>query len=67
MQVGIKRMLHLIWAKDNSTVEDGKEVKGVRSRVIECYRKLFLDPLADLSLEDNIARTTRNMIGYASL
>jgi condensin complex subunit 1 len=55
-------MLHLIWAKENSTVEDGKEIKGVRSRVIECYRKLFFDPLAALSAEENVARTARNMI-----
>ena len=28
-RIGVSRMLHLVWSKDNSTVEDGKEVRGV--------------------------------------
>lgn len=30
-------MLHLIWSKGNRTSEDGKELEGVRSRLLECY------------------------------
>jgi condensin complex subunit 1 len=55
-------MLHLIWSKDNSTVEDGKEVRGVRGRLIECYKELYFSPLADLSPKDQVNRISRNMI-----
>lgn len=68
-QVGIKRMLHLIWAKDNSlTSEDGKELKGVRSRLLECYRQIYFDPLADpnMSGKQQVNRITKNMIECAS-
>jgi len=42
LQIGIKKMLHLIWSKDNNSMsEDGKELKGVRSRLLECYRNLY--------------------------
>lgn len=62
-EYGVKRMLHLVWAKDNnSTDEDGKELKGVRSRLIECYRSLYFDPLRDLSPQENVNRITKNMI-----
>ncbi|KAH9836066.1 non-SMC mitotic condensation complex subunit 1-domain-containing protein [Rhodofomes roseus] len=60
---GIKKMLHLIWSKDNSqTSDDGKELKGVRSRLLECYRQLYFDPVADLDAKGNISRITKNMI-----
>lgn len=56
-------MLHLIWAKDNShTSDDGKELKGVRSRLLECYRQLYFDPVADLDAKGNIGRIAKNMI-----
>lgn len=62
-QHGIKKMLHLIWSKDNShTSDDGKELKGVRSRLLECYRQLYFDPVADLDAKGNIGRITKNMI-----
>ncbi|KZT37014.1 hypothetical protein SISSUDRAFT_988305 [Sistotremastrum suecicum HHB10207 ss-3] len=62
-QGGIKKMLHLIWSKDNSsTSEDGKELKGIRSRLIECYRNLYFDPLPDMDAKQQINRITRNMI-----
>ncbi|GAA99455.1 uncharacterized protein L969DRAFT_93915 [Mixia osmundae IAM 14324] len=60
--LGIKRMLHLIWAKDNSTMEDGQEVKGVRSKLVECYKTLFFDALPDLIPKDNVSRIARNLI-----
>lgn len=68
LQVGIKKMIHLIWTKDNSTStsEDGKEIKGVRSRLLECYRNLYFEPIPDpeMSAKDQINRIAKNMIEY---
>ncbi|GJJ15002.1 hypothetical protein Clacol_009273 [Clathrus columnatus] len=62
-EVGIKKMLHLIWSKDNnSTTEDGMELKGIRSRLIECYRSLYFDPLPDMEPKQQVNRIARNMI-----
>ncbi|KAG6377328.1 non-SMC mitotic condensation complex subunit 1-domain-containing protein [Boletus reticuloceps] len=62
-EVGIKRMLHLIWSKDNNqTSEDGKELKGVRSRLLECYRNLYLDALPDMEPKQQVNRIAKNMI-----
>ncbi|KAG5636043.1 hypothetical protein H0H81_009267 [Sphagnurus paluster] len=65
-RVGIKKMIHLIWTKDNSTStsEDGKELKGIRSRLLECYRSLYFEPLADntMSAKDQVNRIAKNMI-----
>lgn len=56
-------MLHLIWSKDNnSTSEDGKELKGVRSRLLECYRSLYFDPLPDMEPKQQVNRIAKNMI-----
>lgn len=76
VQVGIKKMLHLIWSKDNNnssvaaTVaasamgEDGKELnlKGVRARLLECYRSLYFDPLPDMEPRQQVNRIAKNMI-----
>jgi condensin complex subunit 1 len=61
-------MLHLIWAKDNnsSTSEDGKEVKGVRQRLLECYRNLYFEPVPDLEPKDQVNRIAKNLIEYAT-
>ncbi|PWN48727.1 hypothetical protein IE53DRAFT_180662 [Violaceomyces palustris] len=60
---GIRKMVHLIWTKDNTLVmEDGSQLKGVRSRLIEVYRALYFDARSDLSAKDNVARIARNMI-----
>ncbi|KAF8988934.1 non-SMC mitotic condensation complex subunit 1 [Cyathus striatus] len=70
---GIKRMLHLIWTKDNSnsTSEDGKELKGVRQRLLECYKGLYFDALPDnRDAKAQINRIAKNMIErtyYASM
>ncbi|KAE9404631.1 hypothetical protein BT96DRAFT_955569 [Gymnopus androsaceus JB14] len=41
-EAGIRKMLHLIWNKDNNAIsEDGKELKGVRARLLECYQELY--------------------------
>lgn len=62
--VGIKTMLHLIWVKDNSSVvaDDGKELKGIRSRVIECYKAIYFEAVIDLSPKQQVSRIARNMI-----
>lgn len=60
---GVRKMLHLIWTKDNTQImEDGTQLKGIRSRLIEVYRALYFDARADLSAKDNIARIAKNMI-----
>lgn len=43
--------------------EDGqKEVKGIRSRLIECYSSLYFEPPQDLPRKDQIAFVARNVI-----
>ncbi len=60
---GIKKMLHLVWSKDNSsTTEDGKELKGIRSRLLECYRNLYFDALPDMEPKQQVNRIAKNMI-----
>ncbi|KAK7694121.1 hypothetical protein QCA50_003697 [Cerrena zonata] len=62
-ETGIRKMLHLIWQKDNSsTSEDGKEIKGVRSRLLECYRSLYFDPIPDMEPKQQVNRIAKNMI-----
>ncbi|KAJ7510292.1 non-SMC mitotic condensation complex subunit 1-domain-containing protein [Mycena galericulata] len=63
-EVGIKKMLHLIWSKDNSssTSEDGQELKGIRQRLLECYRNLYFDPIADIEPKAQVNRIAKNMI-----
>ncbi|KAK0538110.1 condensin complex non-SMC subunit Cnd1 [Tilletia horrida] len=62
-QEGIRKMVHLIWTKDNTLIgDDGKELKGIRSRLIEVYRSLYFEPLPNVSQKDNVARIARNMI-----
>lgn len=56
-------MLHLIWSKDEvTTEEDGKEVKGIRSRLIECYSQLYFEPLPNLEPKEQISRVAQNVI-----
>lgn len=62
-QGGVKKMLHLIWCKDDTSVgEDGKELKGIRSRLLECYRSLYFDALPDMEPKQQVNRITKNMI-----
>ena len=61
--IGMRKMLHLVWVKDNTLVmEDGTALKGVKSKLIEVYRNIYFDPLPDLSPKANVARITKNMI-----
>ena len=65
-EAGIKKMLHLIWSKDNSsTSEDGKELKGIRPRLLECYRNLYFDAVPDMEPKQQVNRIAKNMIEYA--
>lgn len=60
---GVRAMVHLVWAKDNALVmEDGSQLKGIRSRLIEVYRALYFDAYPELSRAENVARISRNMI-----
>ncbi|KAG8896374.1 Condensin complex subunit, partial [Tulasnella sp. 417] len=63
-EVGITKMIHLIWTKDNSatSTEDGKELKGIRSKLVEVYRLLYFDPLPDLEPKQQVNRIAKNMI-----
>lgn len=64
-QVGIKKMLHLVWSKDNnSTSEDGLELKGIRSKLLDSYRQIYFDPLAEnIGGRAQVKRIAENMIG----
>lgn len=63
-------MLHLVWTKDNSTVvvadENGTELKGIRSKVIECYKELFLTRLPNSTDKQHIGRVSKNLIESVS-
>ncbi|KAJ1969791.1 condensin complex non-SMC subunit Cnd1 [Dispira parvispora] len=56
---GIRKMLHLVWTKDNAS----DEAKGVKTKLLDCYHKLYLMPRPDMSVNDNINQTVRNLIG----
>lgn len=79
-QSGIKRMLHLIWSTENSTIEettkdaatgneDGakevKEIKGVRFALIDCYQELYFAPLVREPGETVSAYANRNITRIA--
>jgi hypothetical protein len=60
-------MLHLIWHKDNTTTnEDGRELKGIRSRLLECYRALYFEPRPDLEPKKQVNEIAKNLIMLAS-
>ncbi|KAI9311766.1 non-SMC mitotic condensation complex subunit 1-domain-containing protein [Dichotomocladium elegans] len=54
---GIKKMLHLIWTKDTSD-----EGKGIKMKLLDCYKKLYLEYDARLSSRDNINAIAKNLI-----
>jgi hypothetical protein len=57
------KMLHLIWSKDNNSMsEDEKELKGIRSRLLECYRDLYFAALPDMEPKQQVNRIAKNMI-----
>ncbi|GBC07485.1 hypothetical protein RclHR1_00750019 [Rhizophagus clarus] len=54
---GIKKMVHLIWTKDNND-----ESKSIKKRLIDCYRKLYIDRDTSISEKENVNIITRNLI-----
>ncbi|KAI8073076.1 non-SMC mitotic condensation complex subunit 1-domain-containing protein [Gongronella butleri] len=54
---GIRKMLHLIWTKDTSD-----EGKGIKLKLLECYRTLYIDMDRKLSKRQNIALIAKNLI-----
>ncbi|GAA6015382.1 hypothetical protein JCM10207_008969 [Rhodosporidiobolus poonsookiae] len=74
---GVRRMLHLIWTKDDAAPsstaaptagasgeggEEEKETRGIRARLIECYSQLYFEPPADMGEKDSVAFVARNVI-----
>ncbi|KAF9195978.1 Condensin complex subunit [Haplosporangium sp. Z 11] len=56
-QDGIRKMVHLVWMKDN-----GDEAKSVRSRLVECYWQIYLAPDDSLTDKENTALIARNLV-----
>ncbi|KAI0298641.1 non-SMC mitotic condensation complex subunit 1-domain-containing protein [Multifurca ochricompacta] len=60
-EIGIKKMLHLIWSKDNSSMsEDGKELKGVRSRLLDPKQQVnrIAKNMVELTYDATLAELT---------
>ncbi|KAG0292153.1 Condensin complex subunit [Linnemannia gamsii] len=54
---GIRKMVHLVWMKDNND-----EAKGVRTRLVECYWQIYLAPEESLTEKENTAVIARNLV-----
>ncbi|KAF9920846.1 Condensin complex subunit [Linnemannia zychae] len=54
---GIRKMVHLVWMKDNND-----EAKGVRTRLVECYWQIYLAPEEALTEKENTAVIARNLV-----
>ncbi|KAI8335552.1 non-SMC mitotic condensation complex subunit 1-domain-containing protein [Chlamydoabsidia padenii] len=54
---GLKKMLHLIWIKDTSD-----EGKGIKLKLLDCYRTLYIDMDENLSKRQNINNIAKNLI-----
>ena len=69
VQDGIKKMIHLIWTKDNNTTttEDGKEIKGVRQKLLECYKTLYFEEVENLDPRGQVKRIAKNLVESVSL
>ncbi|KAL1746755.1 non-SMC mitotic condensation complex subunit 1-domain-containing protein [Schizophyllum fasciatum] len=68
--VGLRKMLHLIWEKDNTTSAPTKEnddktegidAKGIRQRVVKCYQTLYFEGQGNTHKEI-VNNTTKNLI-----
>lgn len=65
IQVGIRKMLHLIWVKDNNssgTAEEAKEAKGVRVKLLDCYRNLYFEAIEGLPPKEQVSRIAKNLV-----
>ncbi|KAJ1947708.1 condensin complex non-SMC subunit Cnd1, partial [Linderina pennispora] len=72
-QGGIRRMAHLIWVPSTSSSTGAsaphagsagspEEARGVRAKLLESYKQLYLQPNERLSASENTSRITRNLI-----
>jgi condensin complex subunit 1 len=59
---GVKKMLHLIWKKDDSATAEDKELKGVRQRLLEVYRNLYFEAVEGLDARGQVSRIAKNII-----
>ncbi|KIY43890.1 ARM repeat-containing protein [Fistulina hepatica ATCC 64428] len=68
--VGIRAMIHLIWVKDNTTntaatgEDDVKDVRGVRSKLLDCYHTLYFDEDERQTDSANAKMIAKNMIQF---
>ncbi|RKP34889.1 non-SMC mitotic condensation complex subunit 1-domain-containing protein [Dimargaris cristalligena] len=61
---GVRKMVHLIWIKDNTA---GDEAKGVKTKLIDCYSKIYIPPRGgELSDREVTSQTVRNLIGLTN-
>ncbi|EDQ99009.1 mitotic chromosome condensation-related protein [Laccaria bicolor S238N-H82] len=64
-KVGIRKMLHLIWVKDNNNsgpAEEAKEGKGVRQKLLDCYRGLYFEAIEGLQPKEQVSRIAKNLV-----
>ncbi|KAH3672354.1 hypothetical protein WICMUC_004326 [Wickerhamomyces mucosus] len=57
ISVGIRRMLHLIWMKNNTD-----EGTNVATHLVECYKQLFLETPDDASELESAVMIAKNLI-----
>lgn len=58
-------MLHLIWVKDNNNsgpAEEVKEGKGVRQKLLDCYRGLYFEAIEGLQPKEQVSRIAKNLV-----
>lgn len=57
-------MLHLIWAKYNTSgsAEEAKEAKGVRQKLLDCYRGLYFEAIEGLQPKEQVSRIAKNLV-----
>jgi condensin complex subunit 1 len=67
--IGIKKMLHLIWTKDinaptTQNPGEGEQVdeRSVKGQLIETYRSLYFDAVEGLAGKQQVSRIAKNMI-----
>lgn len=67
--IGIKRMLHLIWTKDVNAPTtpnpgEGEQVdeRSVKGQLIETYKSLYFDAVEGLVGKQQVSRIAKNMI-----
>jgi condensin complex subunit 1 len=68
-EIGIKKMLHLIWTKDVNaptavTPGDAEQVdeRSVKGQLIETYKSLYFDAVEGLAGKQQVSRIAKNMI-----